>query len=72
MLSWHDDRLDALTREHELICKRLPPWNGTYRAKVARKAEREAREYAEWESLAAKNKAAMDAAIAEYEAATRA
>lgn len=68
VLSWHDDRLDALTQEYDLICERLPPWNKTYRAKVARKAERYAKEYAEWEALAAKNKAAMDAAVAEFEA----
>lgn len=68
VLSWHKDRSGALTREYKLILKHSPAWNVIYSPALAekRKAERYAKEWAEWEVLAAKNKAEMDAANEEY------
>lgn len=68
VLSWHKDRFAALRREHKLIIKHSPPWNVIYSPAVlaAKKAERHAQEWADWQALAAKNQAEMDAANEEY------
>lgn len=70
ILSWHKDRGAALTREYNLIKKTSPPWNGTYseEKRKQRAAKKYAKDFAEWQELAAKNKAVWDAACEEIAA----
>ena len=75
ILSWHRDRGKALVREYNLIRKLSPPWNVIYsvellaKKKTEREAASKAKAWAEWQELAAKNKAIWDEACAAMVAA---